>query len=90
MIISLFDHTEIYISKDKAEKLTQSLEKSGDGIVKIDDWTIKKSAIAYIKPGGMTQSDVMALEINQEQKALEAGRRVGSSSSISNILKDRK
>jgi hypothetical protein len=58
VIIKLFDRTDIVVTKHVADKLRESLLKSPEGMVTISDYMIKKSAIAYIKPGGYTQADI--------------------------------
>lgn len=52
MIVKLFDGTELQITKDASERLKMALERNSDGYVTINDYVIRKSAIALIKPGG--------------------------------------
>jgi hypothetical protein len=84
VIIKLFDKTELTVSKEVGEKLEKSLTKSSDGMVTINGYMIKKTAIAYIKPGGYTLADV---ESEQKLKESQASRRIGSSGALGSILK---
>lgn len=58
MIVKLFDKTEIIVSAEEAKSLERSMERDRDGVVKIKGYVIKKTAIAYIRPGGVTLADI--------------------------------
>lgn len=58
MIVVLFDKREIIVTKAEAEKIEQAIARSEEGRLKIRDYFVKKSAIAYIKPGGYTEADM--------------------------------
>jgi hypothetical protein len=57
VIVKLFDRTQIIISKAEAEQLGRALSKSMDGFVTIKGNMIRKTAIAGIMQGGMTEAD---------------------------------
>lgn len=59
MKITLFDRTEIIVSKTDGEKLERLLLRSQDGYVKINGITLKKSGILKIEQGGYTEADIV-------------------------------
>jgi hypothetical protein len=56
--VILFDHREFVVSKDEGEKLTRSLAKGTDGFITLNGAFIKKTAIAYVMQGGVTEADL--------------------------------
>lgn len=66
--VKLFDRTEIIVSKEVGLKLGKSLAKSTDGMVTINGYMLKKSAIAYIAPGGYTEADMPEQKVDSTKR----------------------
>ena len=80
MIMVLADRTEQYLSDDEARQVQQALAKSGDGFIQVAGMTVKKSQIAVVKPGGITQVDIFRTPDEKEKKLAEGKQCLGKHS----------
>jgi hypothetical protein len=76
VIAKLFDGTELAISEEAGQKLASSLQRSATGMVTVNGYVVKKSAIAYLKPGGQSEADTV--------KAIETSHRIQAGSRTKN------
>jgi hypothetical protein len=73
MIMVLHDKTEQYLTDDEAKKVQQALAKSAEGFIQVAGMTVKKTAIAMVKPGGRSQPDLFSDPWADEKQMLDDG-----------------
>ena len=90
MKVVLKDKTEIFITNEQSDKITTELLKEGDGFIKINGQTIRKSRIVEIRTNTLTSSDISDFNNLSIEKGNKCRGQYSIQNEINHIAKEHK